>query len=178
MPGVPCIYYGSEWGAKGKKENGDNALRQSFEAPIENELTELISKLSKAHMESKALCYGSFESVLLTNKQAIFQRKFEDERVLVAINIDDSSFTAHFDAQCGMAIDLITDEVHDFDCVEAGLPATLISSALESPPCPLPKIVLAPQGLAPIPQEHSFSVGLTQGCWHNSRQYLQAGQRH
>ena len=32
--------------------------------------------------------------------------------VLVAINIDDSSFTAHFDAQCGMAVDLITDEFY------------------------------------------------------------------
>lgn len=114
MPGVPCVYYGSEWRAKGKKENGDNALRPSFEAPIENELTELISKLTKAHRESKALCYGSFESVLLTNKQAIFQRKSEDERVLVAINIDSSPFTAHFDAQCGMAVDLITNEIHDF----------------------------------------------------------------
>lgn len=37
MPGIPCIYYGSEWGAEGKKQDGDDALRPSFEQPIEND---------------------------------------------------------------------------------------------------------------------------------------------
>ena len=27
MPGVPCVYYGSEWGMEGGKEDGDAALR-------------------------------------------------------------------------------------------------------------------------------------------------------
>ena len=27
MPGIPCIYYGSEWGAEGNKQQGDDALR-------------------------------------------------------------------------------------------------------------------------------------------------------
>ena len=26
MPGIPCVYYGSEWGATGRKEDGDLAL--------------------------------------------------------------------------------------------------------------------------------------------------------
>ena len=39
MPGIPCLYYGSEWGAKGEKHEGDNALRPCFDAPVENELT-------------------------------------------------------------------------------------------------------------------------------------------
>ena len=30
MPGIPCVYYGSEWGAEGKKENGDPSLRPSL----------------------------------------------------------------------------------------------------------------------------------------------------
>ena len=115
MPGIPCIYYGSEWGAEGLKENGsDDNLRPSFDEPISNELTEWIENLAEAHKSSKALCYGDFKSILLTTKQTIFQRQFEDDRVLVAINSDSEPFTAHFDAGCGMAVDLLTGEDHDF----------------------------------------------------------------
>ena len=114
MPGIPCIYYGSEWGAKGNKSDGDPALRPCFEKPVENELTEYIGKLAEAKKGSKALNYGGFRSVVLTNKQCIFERKTEGERVLVAINADSEPYTAHFDAGCGMAVDLITGKKHDF----------------------------------------------------------------
>ena len=114
MPGIPCIYYGSEWGAKGNKSDGDPALRPSFEEPVENELTEFVGKLSAAKKGSKALNYGGFRSVVLTNKQCIFERAVEGERVLVAINADSEPYTAHFDAGCGMAVDLITGREHDF----------------------------------------------------------------
>ena len=114
MPGIPCVYYGSEWGAKGEKQNGDPSLRLSYEQPMWNELTQFLSKLSKAKKESKALNYGEFRSVLLTNKQCIFERKTQEERVLVAINADGEDYYAHFNAECGRAVDLITGEDHDF----------------------------------------------------------------
>ena len=50
---------------------------------------------------------------MLTNKQCIFERKSEHERVLVAINADSEGYTAHFDARCGRAVDLITGREHD-----------------------------------------------------------------
>ena len=114
MPGIPCVYYGSEWGAKARKEEGDPALRACFEEPEWNELCDTISKLAEAKKGSEALNYGSFRSVVLTNKQCIFERKSDNERVLVAINADGEAYTAHFDAGCGMAVDLITGEKHDF----------------------------------------------------------------
>ena len=114
MPGIPCVYYGSEWGAKADKSQGDPALRPSFEAPVENELTEWIARLASAKKESDALNYGSFRSVVLTNRQCIFERKTEKERVLVAINADDQVYHADFDAGCGLAVDLLTGEEHDF----------------------------------------------------------------
>ena len=114
MPGIPCVYYGSEWGAKARKEEGDPALRACFEKPEWNDLTTFISKLAEAKKHSDALNYGDFRSVLLTNRQFIFERKTDSERVLVAINADDQPFTAHFDAGCGTAVDLITEETHDF----------------------------------------------------------------
>ena len=114
MPGIPCVYYGSEWGAKAHKSEGDPALRVSFDAPQENELTEWISKLAAAHRKSKALCHGSISVPVLTNKQCIIERECDGERVFVAVNADDQPFTAHFDARCGRAVDMISGEYHDF----------------------------------------------------------------
>ena len=114
MPGIPCVYYGSEWGAKAQKSEGDPALRACFEQPVFNELSEWISKLAEAKKHSKALNYGGFRSVVLTNRQCIFERNCDGERVFVAINADGAPYTAHFDAGCGRAVDLIFGEMHDF----------------------------------------------------------------
>ena len=114
MPGIPCIYYGSEWGITGRKEEGDPCLRPAVEKPEWTKLTDRIAELARAKKASKALCYGDFRSVLLTNRQCIFERKCEGERVLVAINADSADFMAHFDAGCGQAEDLLTGQIHDF----------------------------------------------------------------
>lgn len=115
MPGIPCVYYGSEWGATARKEEGDPALRACFEEPISNELTEWIGKLSAAKRASKALQYGDFRSVVLTNHQCIFSREWEGERVYVAINASEAPFFAGFDAGCDKAVDLITGEEMNFN---------------------------------------------------------------
>ncbi len=114
MPGVPAVYYGSEWGIEGKKSQGDAALRPAIEKPESNELTAFIARLAEAHRNSKALCYGAYRNVVLTNHQIIFERACDGERVLVAVNAGSESYTAHFDAGCGMAVDLITGKDHDF----------------------------------------------------------------
>lgn len=110
MPGIPCVYYGSEWGAEGKKEEGDPKLRLSYEEPQWNELSEWIAKLAGAKKSSKALQYGAFVSVVLTNGQCVFLRECEGERVYVAVNASEQTFFAGFDAGCGEAIDLISGE--------------------------------------------------------------------
>ena len=114
MPGIPCVYYGSEWGAKARKEEGDPALRACFDAPEWNDLTEHISKLASIKTSSPALNYGGLRSVVLTNKQCIFERNCGSQRIMVAINIDDQPYTAHFDAGCGQAGELLSGTVHDF----------------------------------------------------------------
>ena len=114
MPGIPCLYYGSEWGAKGDKGQGDEALRPCFDEPEWNELTDRIAAMAKAHRDSEALCRGDFQDVVLTNKQAIFQRRTDNERVLVAVNADSQPYWAHFNAGCGRAVDLLTGQPHDF----------------------------------------------------------------
>ena len=53
MPGIPCVYYGSEWGAKANKSEGDPALRPCFAEPLENELTQWIARRSEERRVGK-----------------------------------------------------------------------------------------------------------------------------
>ena len=109
MPGVPCIYYGSEWGEEGvKAPNNDYALRPCFDAPKPNELTEQIKKMIHVRTESNALCHGSYRNVVLTNHQLIFERNTDDEQILVAINASDAPFTASSGELGGSMTDLLT----------------------------------------------------------------------
>ena len=95
MPGIPCIYYGSEWGEEGQKApDNDYALRPCFEEPKPNELTDLIKELIAIRRESDALCNGTYHNVVITNHQLVFERKTDHERVLVAINASDAEFAA------------------------------------------------------------------------------------
>lgn len=111
MPGVPCIYYGSEWGEPGAKTPHDDwGLRPCFDAPKPNELTAFITKLLDARKNSKALCYGTYTNVTIMNQQLVFKRHHEDEVVLVAVNIVDTPFTAHHGEYNGTYTDLITGE--------------------------------------------------------------------
>ncbi len=114
MPGIPCIYYGSEWGIEGKKEDGDLSLRPCVDVPKWNDLSEFIAKLINAHKESDALTNGSYENLHVTNKQLIFERKTDAERVIVMINLDENEYIAHFNAGAGCGVDLITGKHHDF----------------------------------------------------------------
>jgi glycosidase len=114
MPGIPTVYYGSEWGTKADKSQGDPALRPCFEAPEWTELTDTIAALCKAKNSSKALNYGDFKSLVLTNRQCIFERECDGDRALVVINADENGFHADFNARAGKGVDLISGKEIDF----------------------------------------------------------------
>ncbi len=114
MPGVPCVYYGSEWGLEGSKFDGDAALRPSLEGPRWNELTSYIARLAAARASSRALRDGTYRNLQIQNKSLVFEREWEGERVIVAVNASSEIQWAHFDARAGRGVDLITGEAHDF----------------------------------------------------------------
>ena len=117
MPGVPGVYYGSEWGMEGKKEQGsDDSLRPRIhkEDLVENELTNYIAQLAKVRAGSPALKYGDYLQLAIAPDVLVFQRRTNEDRIIFAMNCGDGEFTAHFDAQAGCGIDLITGDTVDF----------------------------------------------------------------
>lgn len=108
MPGIPCLYYGSEWGAQGEKQAGDDALRPCFDAPEPNECTDWVKALSHMRPQSRALCEGGYRNVHVTNRQLVFERAVPGERVLAALNAEGAPYTAPIGA--GDALDLLSGE--------------------------------------------------------------------
>ncbi|MCL1982374.1 MAG: alpha-amylase family glycosyl hydrolase [Clostridiales bacterium] len=100
LPGIPSIYYGSEWEIHGKKEGGsDQPLRPYIDignAPADTDVTRLIRKLAEIRSAHPALKYGSYQQVYLQYRRPfVFERRFEGERILVAVNISDSVETVN-----------------------------------------------------------------------------------
>ena len=114
MPGIPTVYYGSEWGIEGHKNEGDNALRPAVGKPQENEITIFLQKAIKVHREEKCLYDGSFEILHMTNKQIVFERTCEGERIIILINADENEYIAHYNANAGCGIELLSSREFDF----------------------------------------------------------------
>lgn len=98
LPGIPSIYYGSEFGIEGKKERySDDSLRPALryedyaDAAESNSLTCLIAALGRVRRQTKALSYGEYRELTLTNRQYAFARGTGDETVLVTVNNDDGA---------------------------------------------------------------------------------------
>lgn len=100
LPGVPSIYYGSEFGIEGKKENfSDASLRPALsledfkDAVNTNSFTRLIAALGRTRQKSKALSYGDYKELVLTNRQYAFSRNTADDCAIVTVNNDDNPST-------------------------------------------------------------------------------------
>ena len=99
LPGVPSIYYGSEFGINGKKEQfSDDSLRPALvlsdfaNAVTENPCTRLLAALGRIRQTTTALSYGDYKELLLTNRQYAFARNHNGITVIVTVNNDDSDY--------------------------------------------------------------------------------------
>ncbi len=93
VPGIPSIYYGSEFAIDGNKENGsDWNLRPCLELDDfdeDTELLNLIRRLGILKKEYRELTEGTYEQLMLTNRQFAFARKCQDSAVITALNNDE-----------------------------------------------------------------------------------------
>ncbi len=118
LPGVPSIYYGSEFAIEGKKERfSDDSLRPALnladykDAVKNNPYTALIAALGKIRQNSKALSYGDFKELILTNRQYAFSRSYDGETVIVTVNNDDNGSSMTVAAgNCGEYIGVLSGE--------------------------------------------------------------------
>ena len=97
LPGIPSIYYGSEFGIEGRKErSSDDSLRPALnitdykDAVTSNPCTALITALGKIRQHTPALSYGSYTELQLTNRQYAFARDLDNMRVIITVNNDDN----------------------------------------------------------------------------------------
>ena len=97
LPGIPSIYYGSEFAIDGRKEQfSDASLRPALnladyaDAVEKNPCTALITALGKIRQQTPALSYGSYTELQLTNRQYAFARNLDGVSVIVTVNNDDN----------------------------------------------------------------------------------------
>ena len=96
MPGVPSIYYGSEWGIEGKRTSLERSGTESLYRFIEvshnsphPDLSRVIGRLAQIRRDSDALRYGHYRQLLVSSEQFAFARQTREECVIVAVNAAD-----------------------------------------------------------------------------------------
>ncbi len=121
MPGIPSIYYGSEWGIEGVKGpwsdeilrpalNLDNVIAQTPESDLLN----VIRQMSRIRKDSKALRQGDYQQVFVSDHQLCFQRQYGEEQFLIILN--SSSFETDLKIQLkhenGAFVDVLNKNEH------------------------------------------------------------------
>ena len=93
LPGIPSVYYGSEFGLEGRKGRwSDDEIRPCLSLeelkrdPGRLGCLQTITRLGQIHREQPALSYGEYQELLLTTGQYAFARSYEGKRLLVMVN--------------------------------------------------------------------------------------------
>jgi glycosidase len=96
MPGVPSIYYGSEWGLEGKRTaHSDQALRPDLDLYAMEQSTKHprlagdIARLAEMRKSLPALRYGEYSQLQVASQQLAFARFTQSEYVVVMLNAAD-----------------------------------------------------------------------------------------
>ncbi len=104
MPGIPSVYYASEFGIEGVKANNSDApmrpcvtLPELFEN-YKNDLPEFFTKLGSIYSALAPLRRGSYRAVVTQNRQLVFERSLDGQNVYVALNCDTNPSTLSFSA--------------------------------------------------------------------------------
>ena len=100
LPGIPSVYYGSEFGLEGRKQRGsDDELRPAIDlndyadAALWNPWTGLIAALGRLRRNLPPLWDGDYRELHLTTGQFVFAREKDGQRVIVAVNNGDAEAT-------------------------------------------------------------------------------------
>lgn len=92
QPGIPVIYYGSEWGMEGKKQDGDAALRPCPPEPVWNALTDHIAALVRQRRSDRIWTDGGYRNLAEGNRTLTFARELDGRRATVTVDLDACSW--------------------------------------------------------------------------------------
>ncbi len=97
LPGIPSIYYGSEFGIEGRKERGsDDSLRPALnfddykDTVKTNHCTSLIAALGRIRQSTPALCRGDYRELLLQTTHFAYERTLDSKNIIITVNNADS----------------------------------------------------------------------------------------
>jgi len=116
IPGIPSIYYGSEWGLTGKRtRSDDSALRPCLDlralqvSSPQPALPSVLRRLANLRESSPVLRYGGYAQLSVSHQQFAFQREHDGERVVVALNAAPETAPMSIPLPCAAAraIDLL-----------------------------------------------------------------------
>lgn len=98
MPGIPSVYYGSERGAKARREeNSDWALRPSLDEALASgrqaDLEGAIRRLSQVRRNNESLRRGGYRELAVAKESLAFEREAGGRRAVVAVNGSSSAAT-------------------------------------------------------------------------------------
>ena len=104
MPGVPSLYYGSEWAIEGTRtKHSDAELRPCLElSDMENRDQSLcthLASLAKIRAAFPALRYGDYENIVIKNEQLVFRRATGEQRVYILLNLAGQEVSIEFPHQ-------------------------------------------------------------------------------
>lgn len=119
MPGVPSVYYGSEFGVEGKRTaHSDYELRPCLDIPNMGGNLQLcghIAKLGKVRLALEALKYGKFENVNIMNEKLVYKRFTDNQTVFIAFNLTDHDERIGFDSRCSAKLTDVLNNNEVFD---------------------------------------------------------------
>ena len=105
LPGIPALYYGSEFGIEGRKErHSDDSLRPALNyedyknAAETNECTKLIAALGKIRQNTKALMYGEYKQLVLQTTHFAYARVLDGKSVITTVNNADNAVSMNVEA--------------------------------------------------------------------------------
>ena len=96
--GIPSMYYGSEFGIEGKKEQGSADYADAY---TNNPITALCVKLGELKKQYPELSEGQYQELSLTNRQFAYARALSETAMITLINCDDEPTTITVQAPVG-----------------------------------------------------------------------------
>ncbi len=87
LPGIPSLYYGSEWGASGSRERSDSEVRPALELGPDNDLSRHIAWWAEFRRRSRVLAHGGYRELEVRSGLLVFRRFLEGQNLDIAVNI-------------------------------------------------------------------------------------------